>query len=91
LPGVRRMVVDFAGGDLDDLYAAQPLQAQINANGGDVEDVTVQRLPQSATWRVAFKLKTSSDKPVDLRCYLTLYGEALTETWTYLWKPPGGA
>jgi glucans biosynthesis protein len=91
LPGVRRMVVDFAGGDLDDLYAAQPVQAQITSNGGEVEDVTVQRLPQSATWRAAFKLKPSGEKPVDLRCYLTLYGEALTETWTYLWKPPGGA
>jgi glucans biosynthesis protein len=85
------MVVDFAGGDLDDLYAAQPVQAQINANGGEVEEITVQRLPQSATWRVSFKLKTTSEKPADLRCYLTLYGEALTETWTYLWKPPGGA
>jgi glucans biosynthesis protein len=91
LPNVRRMVVDFAGGDLDDLYAAQPVQAQISANGGEVDEITVQRLPQSATWRVSFKLKTTSEKPVDLRCYLTLYGEALTETWTYLWKPPGGA
>jgi periplasmic glucans biosynthesis protein len=91
LPNVRRMVVDFAGGDLDDLYAAQPVQAQISANGGEVDEITVQRLPQSATWRVAFKLKTTSEKPVDLRCYLTLYGEALTETWTYLWKSPGGA
>jgi periplasmic glucans biosynthesis protein len=91
LPNVRRMVVDFAGGDLDDLYAAQPVQAQISANGGEVDEVTVQRLPQSATWRVAFKLKTTGEKPADLRCYLTLYGEALTETWTYLWKPPGGA
>jgi glucan biosynthesis protein len=24
---------------------------------------------------------------VELRCYLTLYGEALTETWTYLMTP----
>jgi glucans biosynthesis protein len=87
----RRMVVDFAGGDLDDMYAAQPIQAQITANGGEVEDVTVQRLPQTATWRVSFKLKPASERPVDLRCYLTLYGEALTETWTYLWKPTGGA
>ena len=40
---------------------------------------------------LAFKLKPGGEKPVDLRCYLTLYGEALTETWTYLWKPTGGA
>jgi periplasmic glucans biosynthesis protein len=91
LPNVRRMVVDFAGGDLDDLYAAQPVQAQISANGGEVEDVTVQRLPQSAIWRVSFKVKTTGEKPADLRCYLSLYGEALSETWTYLWKPAGGA
>ncbi|HEY6483130.1 MAG TPA: glucan biosynthesis protein [Steroidobacteraceae bacterium] len=90
VPNVRRMVVDFTGGDLDDLYASQPVQAQISANGGEVDGVTVQRLAQSAIWRVSFKLKTSSEKPVDLRCYLTLYGEALTETWTYLWKPSGG-
>jgi glucans biosynthesis protein len=91
LPGVRRMVIDFAGGDLDDLYAAQPVQAQITSNGGEIDEVTVQRMPQSAIWRVSFKLKPNGEKPVDLRCYLTLYGEALTETWTYLWKPSGGA
>jgi glucan biosynthesis protein len=28
-----------------------------------------------------------NNQSVDLRCYLTLYGEALTETWTYLWTP----
>jgi len=89
-PGLRRMVIDFAGGDLDDLYAAQPVRAQITSSAGEVEDVTVERVPQTAIWRVAFKLKPSGDKPADLRCYLTLYGEALTETWTYLWKPPGG-
>ena len=88
---VRRFAIDFAGGDLDDLYANQPVQAQITSNGGEIDEVTVQRLPQSATWRVSFKLKTSGDRPADMRCYLTLYGEALTETWTYLWKPPGGA
>lgn len=89
--GPRRMVIDFAGGDLDDLYAAQPVQAQITSNGGDVDEVSVARIPQTAIWRVAFRLKPTGDKPVDLRCFLTLYGEALTETWTYLWKPSGGA
>jgi glucan biosynthesis protein len=38
-------------------------------------------------WRAAMRLKPSGDKPVELRCYLTLYGEALTETWTYLLNP----
>jgi periplasmic glucans biosynthesis protein len=87
----RRMVIDFAGGDLDDLYAAQPVQAQITSANGEVDDVKVERVPQTAIWRVSFRMKPTGDKAVDLRCFLTLYGEALTETWTYLWKPSGGA
>jgi glucans biosynthesis protein len=85
----RRVMVDFAGGDLDSLQPSQPVRAAVSASGGGVDSVTVQRLPGNMTWRVAMRLKPSGDKPIDLRCYLTLYGEALTETWTYLWNPGG--
>jgi periplasmic glucans biosynthesis protein len=86
-PGVRRVIVDFAGGDLDTLAGAQPVQAAASATGGDIDDVHVERLVANGVWRVSMRMKTSGDKPIDLRCYLTLYGEALTETWTYLWAP----
>ena len=86
VPGVRRVIVDFAGGDLDSLGGTQPVQAQASATGGDIDDVSVERLGANGVWRVSMRMKTN-DKPVDLRCYLTLYGEALTETWTYLWAP----
>ena len=86
VPGVRRVIVDFAGGDLDTLAGAQPVQAQASATGGEIDDITVERLVANGVWRVTMRMKTN-DKPVDLRCYLTLYGEALTETWTYLWAP----
>ena len=84
---MRRVLVDFAGGDLDGLNAAQPVKAEVKANGGEVDAVTVEQLPGTATWRVAFRLTPKGDGPVDMRCYLTLYGEALTETWSYLWSP----
>jgi periplasmic glucans biosynthesis protein len=84
--GVRRVIVDFAGGDLDSLAGSQPLQAAASATGGDISDVKVERMGATGVWRVSMLMKTN-DKPVDLRCYLTLYGEALTETWTYLWAP----
>jgi len=82
--GARRMLIDYAGGDLEGLEAAQPVHANIRANGGRVDQISVQRLPETGTWRVAFRVVPANPKePVDLRCYLTLYGEALTETWTY--------
>jgi glucans biosynthesis protein len=89
VPGMRRLIIDFAGGDLDVLNSAQPVQATVSATGGNVDAVTVERLPENAVWRVAMRLKPNGDRPIDLRCFLTLYGEALTETWTYLWKPSG--
>ena len=87
VPGVRRVIVDFAGGDLDSLGGAQPVQAAASASGGEIDSITVERLAANGVWRVSMRMKPNGDKPVDLRCYLTLYGEALTETWTYLWSP----
>jgi len=83
----RRVLIDFAGGDLEGLNAVQPVRAEVKANGGDVDTVTVEQLPGTGTWRVAFRLTPKGNGSVDLRCYLTLYGEALTETWSYLWSP----
>jgi len=83
----RRVLVDFWGGDLNRLGATQPVQAQVSAHGGDISNITVQRLAENGVWRVAFKLTPKGTQNVDMRCYLTLYGEALTETWTYLYSP----
>ena len=83
----RRILIDFAGGDLDTLGSNQPVQAALSARNADVDGVTVQRLSENGVWRVAFRLTPKGGQNADLRCYLTLYGEALTETWTYLWTP----
>ena len=85
-PGARRILVDFAGGDLEGLEAAQPVKAQLSADNGQIDSPTVQRLPSGA-WRVAFVLTPKMKKAIDLHCYLTLYGEVLTETWVDQWTP----
>jgi len=85
-PGARRFVVDFAGGDLDGLDSAQPVRAEASVDNGRIETVSVQRLPSRA-WRAALVVTPRPKKPVDLHCYLTLYGEVLSETWVYQWTP----
>ncbi len=88
-PGARRMLLEFAGGELDGLDGTQPVKAELSADNGQIDALTVQRVPQSGSWRVAFVVTPRPKKPVvDLRCYLTLYGEVLTETWVYQWSPP---
>lgn len=83
----RRFMVDFSGGDLAGLADSQPLRATLSAHNAEIEDVTVRRLPEDGTWRASFRLVPKGNQPVDVRGYLTLYGEALTETWTDLWTP----
>src|SRR5690606_35438018 len=63
----RRVLIDFAGGDLDGLNAAQPVKAEVRANGGDVDAITVEQLRGTNTWRVAFRLTPKGNGPVDLR------------------------
>jgi len=85
----NRIVIDFAGGDLEGLDARQPVEAVVTAPAARVDSVTVERLPDSAVWRVAFLVAPREPGvAIDLRCHLSLYGEALSETWTYLWDPP---
>jgi periplasmic glucans biosynthesis protein len=84
-PGARRMLIDFAGGDLDGLDASQPVHAQVTADGAQVDALTVQRVPETGVWRVTFVITPKQRKPIDLHCFLQLYGEVLTETWANQW------
>ncbi|HEV2701379.1 MAG TPA: glucan biosynthesis protein G [Steroidobacteraceae bacterium] len=80
----RRVIIDFAGGDLDDLDASQPLKALLTVNGGTTENVTVQRVMENGVWRVTFLVVPAHlHDTVDMHCFLQLYGESLSETWTY--------
>ena len=87
-PGARRLLFEFAGGELDGLDGPQPVKAELTAENGQIDALTVQRVPQSRVWRVALVVTPRAKKPVvDLRGYLTLYGEVLTETMVYQWSP----
>jgi periplasmic glucans biosynthesis protein len=85
-PGARRVVVEFAGGDLDSLAATQPVKAEVSADNGHVESLAVQRT-DAGSWRATIIVTPRAKRAVDLHCFLTLYGEVLTETWTYQWTP----
>lgn len=86
-PGARRILIDFAGGDLAGLDAAQPVKAQITADSAQIDALTVQRVPETGAWRTTFVVTPKAKKPIDLHCYLQLYGEVLTETWVNQWTP----
>src|SRR5690606_31263111 len=83
----RQFVVDFSGGALDSLPAALQITPELQINNGSAEDVTVTRLPDGDSWRVSFKLKPDNEGPVDMRLFLALREQRLSEVWNYVWSP----
>ncbi len=85
-----RFVVDFAGGALAALDAEAKVNAIVTASRGRVEIVSARPLLPENGWRAMFDLvpEDNSTEPINLRLYLALDDEALTETWLYQYEPP---
>jgi glucans biosynthesis protein len=85
-----RFVVDFKGGSLEGLTEKARVQAVVAASRGRVELVSARPLLPQNAWRAMFDLVPTDDstEPVNLRLYLALDDEALTETWLYQYEPP---
>jgi glucans biosynthesis protein len=82
----RRVVVDFAGGDLDRIPANAEVQAVVSTTAGTLEDVRVLSLPGGGR-RATFALAAQEGRPADVRLFLTAGDSTLSETWSYLWHP----
>jgi periplasmic glucans biosynthesis protein len=85
----RKFVIDFAGGQLEGLAKQDPVQATTTTSRGTIDDMSVFQVVTTKKWRVRFDLNVDGDEPVDLRCFLRLGDQALTETWLYQYLPLG--
>jgi glucans biosynthesis protein len=84
-----RFVIDFVGGDLDMLGPDATVVPVITASHGQLEITSARPLLPIKGWRAMFDLvPDDSEQPIDLRLYLSLDGQALTETWMYQYAPP---
>jgi periplasmic glucans biosynthesis protein len=85
-----RFVVDFFGGDEQLLTEADRVVPVIWASRGRIEITSARPLRPLNGWRAMFDLAPTdpSTEPIDLRLYLALDGQPLTETWVYQYVPP---
>ena len=85
-----RFVVDFVGGDLPMLDPGDKVLAVVSTSHGHVQLVSARALlPLKGGWRAMFDLvPDEAGQPIDLRLFLQLNGQALTETWMYQYTPP---
>ena len=85
-----RFVVDFVGGDFALLGEDAHIEPLISASRGSVEIASARPQHEIKGWRAMFDLKLTDDslEPVNLRMFLALNGQPLTETWIYQYTPP---
>jgi glucans biosynthesis protein len=83
----RKFVIDFSGGPLATMEQRFDVKPIITHSRGRVDNAYVVKVVGTDRWRALFDLTTEGAGPVDLRCYLRLGDETLSETWMYQWLP----
>ncbi len=59
----------------------------VTVSDGTIDKAYVIKVVSTDRWRALFDLRAEGSDPVDLRCYLRLGDETLTETWMYQYLP----
>jgi len=85
-----RFVIDFVGGDFALLGEEARIEPVITASRGTIELTSARPQHEIKGWRAMFDLKLTDDslEPINLRLFLALNGQPLTETWIYQYTPP---
>lgn len=87
--GVRKFMVEFKGGPLENLpYGTKP-EAVLWSSRGKFSYIFTEAVPNGVPghWRAQFDLTADGTDPIDMRLFLRLDGKPLTETWLYQYHP----
>jgi glucans biosynthesis protein len=82
---IRRFVIEFSGEALAKLSDDSPVAAVVSTSSGQIQNVVVHKNPYSNGWRLSFELLPQGSDLSELRCFLKLNNDVLTETWSYQW------
>jgi periplasmic glucans biosynthesis protein len=87
--GVRKFMIEFAGGPLAKLPFGVKPEPVLWASRGSFSYIYTEAVPNDVPghWRAQFDLTVEGQEPVEMRCYLRAGDEVLTETWLYQYLP----
>lgn len=83
----RKFVVDFQGGPLSEMEARYDITPEVTTPDGDVSNAYVIKVVGTDYWRAAFDITTDKPRPLNIRCFLKLGDQTLSETWIYQYFP----
>jgi glucans biosynthesis protein len=83
--GLRKFVVDFAGGLLAALDGGAPVEAVVSAGEAEIASVTLERLAGRDRWRMVIDVAAEAGATVELSAHVAGFGRKLSEIWLYQW------
>lgn len=86
---VRKFMVEFLGEPLEKLAFGEKPEAVLTASRGTFSYIFTEAVPDGVAghWRAQFDLTVEGPEPVDMRLYLRLKDQTLSETWLFLYNP----
>ena len=87
---VRKFLVEFLGGPLDDLPFGVAPEPVVSASRGTFGPYRLtEAVPDGVNghWRTQFDLVVDGSDPVELRCILKLGDKVVSETWLFQYHP----
>jgi glucans biosynthesis protein len=87
--GVRKFMVEFLGGPLAQLPAGVKPEPVLWSSRGNFSYTYTEAVPDDVPghWRAQFDLTVDGHDPVEIRLFLKVRDEVLTETWLYQYHP----
>jgi glucans biosynthesis protein len=87
VPGSRRFIIDFTGGDLA-YYAADPQLVEVvpSTSQGTITRSFIVPNEHTKGFRAIIDVQLEPGQAADLRAFLRTGARALTETWTFPWR-----
>ncbi|EPN75182.1 glucan biosynthesis protein D, partial [Pseudomonas syringae pv. actinidiae ICMP 18801] len=87
--GVRKFMVEFKGSSLEQLPSGVFPEAVLSSSRGSFSYIFTEAISdgQAGHWRAQFDLMVDGTDPVDIRLYLRLGDQTLSETWLYQYHP----
>ncbi len=87
-PDSHKFVIDFEGGALSSMLPRYDIVPVVTLSRGSASNGHVIKIVGTNRWRAAFDAHVTGKDPVDMRCYLRLGNNTLSETWLYQYFPP---
>ena len=84
---LRKFVVDFAGGEIQDFPDGTPIDVLATVSGGVMRNAVLSRIEANGMWRLVLDVEVDAGATLELKAYLVGLGKKLTETWLYQWRP----